>query len=230
MVQGPCHGAPIERRHRPRALAPEWHTALLVLLILLVALGGLLGIEAEVRAVRGESLVVGSYLPLCAVAASLAAYVSYAWPYGSLFSSLWGKRARGEIARDALVAAALFAVVLGVERVLQSSSPASSSALLPHTPAERLAWALTATLVGWSEELVYRGYLRRQLAAYCASDGLGNVAQALLFGVAHLEQGLGAALRIAGYGLLFGAVVRNRRHLLPAVLCHVALNLYAGLG
>jgi membrane protease YdiL (CAAX protease family) len=227
MLQGACHPAPLRSRERLQALAPAWHTALLIFLIASVALAGLLGLAPE-AAEPTRSRVLGSYLPLCVVGLGLTAYVSR-WGFGkNILASLWGRRARGRAASDGLLALGLFAFIISAEHLLGgASSPAS--ALLPQTPLERLAWIGVAIVVGFSEELVYRGYLRKQLGAFCSSAWLGNVAQALLFGVAHLEQGAHAAARIALYGLLLGAVAQWRRCLLPGAVAHVALDIHAGL-
>jgi membrane protease YdiL (CAAX protease family) len=227
MVQGACHAPPAEPRRRD-VLAPPWHLALLVFLICLVAAGGLLGIAPAAADPEGSRLV-GSYLPLSVAAGSLALYVSFPRFGASIFPALWGARPRAEVVRDVFVAGMLVAAVLGAEHLLTRGASEARSPLLPATVGERYAWLLVAALVAWSEELVYRGYLRRQLAAYAASWWLGNVAQAVLFGVAHLEQGVDAAARIGAYGLLFGVAAQRRRHLLPSVLAHVALNWYAGL-
>jgi membrane protease YdiL (CAAX protease family) len=83
-------------------------------------------------------------------------------------------------------------------------------------------------LIGWTEELVYRGYLRQQLTALSGSVVLGVLLQAFLFGVAHGEQGPWAVARFAAYGAAFGGVAARERTIVPCVLCHVVLDLYAG--
>ncbi|HEX7668488.1 MAG TPA: CPBP family intramembrane glutamic endopeptidase, partial [Polyangiaceae bacterium] len=78
--------------------------------------------------------------------------------------------------------------------------------------------------------VVYRGYLRTQLAAFTRSMPLAVVLQGLLFGIAHGEQGLAIATRVAVYGVGLGGLAAWRRSLLPGILCHVALDLTSGLG
>ena len=133
---------------------------------------------------------------------------------------------------DAGVGIALWMGVVGAgfvaARLFGASHP-DLEALLPSTGLERVAWAIVAILVGVTEELVYRGYLRVQLAALTRSAWLGVVLQALLFGVAHLNQGVRAAVEITLDGALFGAVAYWRRGLAPCIACHVATDLLAGL-
>jgi uncharacterized protein len=146
---------------------------------------------------------------------------------------LLGRRWRtaGRAFTDLACALAGFFVIMGVEfasaRLFVVGRNAAIAALLPSTGAERLTWIAVAVSVGFCEEVVYRGYLQTQLGAFTRSRVLGVVLQALLFGLAHLEQGPAAAARIAGYGLLFGALAQFRRSLLPGIACHVAVDLAA---
>ncbi|HEY0463966.1 MAG TPA: CPBP family intramembrane glutamic endopeptidase, partial [Polyangiaceae bacterium] len=61
------------------------------------------------------------------------------------------------------------------------------------------------------------------------SPALGLVLQALLFGLAHLEQGAGAASRIGAYGLVLGLLARRRASLVPGIVCHIGIDLASGL-
>jgi membrane protease YdiL (CAAX protease family) len=106
---------------------------------------------------------------------------------------------------------------------------ASVAAMLPRTWLDGLAWGLVSVSVGFCEEVVFRGYLQTQLTAFTGRVGVAMVLQAALFGVAHAEQGAAAMVRIALYGLAFGALARWRRSLLPGIVCHVWTNLASGL-
>ena len=79
------------------------------------------------------------------------------------------------------------------------------------------------------EEIVFRGYLQRQFAVLTGRPGVALVLQALLFGITHGEQGVGAVARVFAYGIGFGAIALWRRSLLPGVLCHVWTDLASGL-
>jgi membrane protease YdiL (CAAX protease family) len=106
---------------------------------------------------------------------------------------------------------------------------AAIAQLLPSTEAERLTWLVVAVSVGFCEEVVYRGYLQTQLAAFTRSRTLGVALQAALFGIAHLEQGPASALRIGAYGLVLGVLASARGSLLPGMLCHIGIDLASGL-
>lgn len=103
----------------------------------------------------------------------------------------------------------------------------AAHALLPTTASAHVAWFCVAALVGLSEELVYRGYLQRQLGAASGQPLVGIVAQALLFGIAHGEQGPWAVARFAAYAVALGGLAAARKSLVPGILCHVALDCYA---
>jgi membrane protease YdiL (CAAX protease family) len=103
------------------------------------------------------------------------------------------------------------------------------AALLPHGPLEQAAWLVLSLSVGLSEEVVFRGYLLTQLAGFTGRAAIANVLQALLFGLAHAEQGRGAMVRLATYGLAFGVLARWRRSLVPSILCHTWTNVASGL-
>lgn len=113
--------------------------------------------------------------------------------------------------------------MIGGELVFGSSS-GSALAILPRTGPERAVWIVLAAAVGFAEELVYRGYLVVQLRAFTRSSAAAVVLQALLFAVAHANQGAGAMLRFALYALAFGAVAVWRRSLVPTILCHVGID------
>jgi CAAX protease family protein len=223
--------------NRGATLAPRWHTAALVGLLLAVALTGTLlqryGAHSSALAApaRAESRIFAQYLPLLVVNWGLVLYTCWLFRGRNVLPDLLGRRWSnvGRAATDLGLGLGGVLVVMSVELVCARLFPvgrnAAIAALLPSTGAERLTWAFVALNVGFCEEVVYRGYLQTQLAAFTRSRALGVVMQAALFGVAHLEQGPATALRIALYGLLLGALAQLRQSLLPGIVCHVALDL-----
>jgi uncharacterized protein len=226
-------------------IAPWWHTAPLVALILAVAITGTLlqAGSAHGAAETGSRLVpnqpterlFGQYLPLLLVNWGLTLYVSRLFLERSILLELLGLRWHGaqRVAIDLALAGAMFALIDSFEALaayaLGTGRNAALSALLPSTEAERLTWLLVAVSVGFCEEVVYRGYLQRQLAAFTGRASFGIVLSALLFGIAHAEQGFASALRIALYGLALGVLARARGSLLPGIVCHVAIDLASAL-
>jgi membrane protease YdiL (CAAX protease family) len=177
-----------------------------------------------------------SYLPLLLVNVGLSIYVSRVGLGRSIYWELFGagRRAAGGALVDVACAAALAVGLIGAEKGLQMLSGSgvgvAGHALVPASHLARVSWLALAPIIGLSEELVYRGYLQRQLTALSGRLWFGVTLQALLFGIAHGEQGGSAVARFAVYGLALGWVAAARRTILPCVLCHVALDLAAGLG
>jgi membrane protease YdiL (CAAX protease family) len=94
---------------------------------------------------------------------------------------------------------------------------------------EGLLWGALSATAGFVEEVVYRGYLQRQFAAWTGRPRLALVLQAVVFGVTHGYQGVDACIRITVFGLLFGVVAAWRRSLRPGMMAHGLTDLVAGL-
>jgi len=245
MVQGACQStlagaattSSAAAAARPQ-LAPLWHTRALVLLLLSVAAtGSMLGQRLD-SLTSSAARPAERYVPLLIVNLALALYVARFGLARSSFSDLlWLTRKRpsaSSLLADAAWAAALAVSLFAAENLLQTwlGFPESVAAhgLVAESTSEQCGWLGLAVSIGFSEELVYRGYLQRQLALPSGQAWLGVALQALLFGIAHAEQGGQAVARFAAYGLGFGWVAARRRTLLPGIMAHVALDLCAGLG
>jgi hypothetical protein len=226
----------------PVPLAPRWHTAALVSLICAVALTGSLlasrGAAPAAAAAHGASGRLASvYLPMIVVQWSLLFYVCRIGRPRNALSSLLGARAQwsglGRASADVALGIAGWVLIKGFElawaRVIGAGDGASVVAILPSTGVERAAWAVVAISAGFCEEVVYRGYLQTQLTAFTGRASAGIALQALLFGVAHGNQGRSAIVRLALYGLAFGVLARRRQSLWPGVVCHVWTDLASGL-
>jgi membrane protease YdiL (CAAX protease family) len=240
-LRGACPRGPDDEK-----LAPAWHSARLIALMVAVAVAGTVlshvslardvaGAARALAAPPSASRVVTVYLPLLLVEWGLLFYVCRigraGWALRALLGPSWGVRQR--VPGDVAIALSGF-VLIEASALLAAhfeTAPASAlTAMLPHTPVERVAWMLVAVSAGFCEEVVYRGYLQLQLAAFTGRPLLAIALQALLFGMAHGEQGLASGVRVAVYGLLLGFVARWRRSLLPGILCHVAVDAFAVLG
>jgi len=215
-------------------LAPAWHTALLVLLIVSVAIVATwLGKDAmPALAPDGHRNKIASvYAPMMVTQWGLFFYVTRVARSENALPYLLG-RGRSPVVHVALAAGIWFFVEcaeLGYGRLFGSTGTDVARAMLPVTPAERLTWVAVSISAGFCEEVVYRGYIQAQLLLSTGSIALALVAQALLSGVAHADQGVAAAARFAAYGFAFGAVAFARRSLIPCILAHVGIDLTSGL-
>lgn len=219
-------------------VAPRWHTALLVGLYVLVAVVGTLlqrhgGAVGSLPGVRGRAAAV--YLPLLLVQWAMAFYVCRVGRAGSALRGLLGapwtdvRRALVDVSLAAAGWVAIKAIELGWSRLDAGGTAPSVTAMLPHTFSESLWWVAVSVSVGFCEELVFRGYLQTQFAAFTRRAWLAVALQAAIFGLAHAEQGPSSMARIALYGVGFGALARWRRSLAPGIVCHVWTDLASGL-
>ena len=222
-------------------IAPAWHTAALVALIVVVAAtGALLGHRAASAPAASAdpaswARLLAIYLPLLAVQAFLLVYVCRIGRPRSALGALLGRRwtSWSRALSDLSIALSTWAFIQlcerGWSRAIGATSSAAVVAMLPRSLAERIAWVLVSLCVGFTEEVVYRGYLQTQLTAFTRRAPLAVLIQAVLFGVAHGEQGPGAVVRLTVYGLAFGVIARARRSLLPGIVGHVWTNVASGL-
>ncbi len=217
-------------------LAPRWHTyALIALMVAVASVGVLLDRRgAAMSAPAATGRVAGVYLPMLLAQGGLLFYVCRVGRPRSALRELLGPQwaVANRLAADLASAALVGLIIEAVELTLGRSGIVPSAtivAILPRTGVERLVWGLVALTVGTCEEVVYRGYLQIQLQAFTGRPWVAIALQASLFGIAHGDQGLTTAARFALYGAALGALARWRRSLLPGIICHVALDLAAGL-
>lgn len=101
--------------------------------------------------------------------------------------------------------------------------------LLPKSTSESVVWIAVSIAAGVCEEIVYRGYLQRQLWSLTRSLPAALVLQSMIFGLGHIYQGWKPALVTAVYGLIFGLVAAGRRSIIPGAIAHAAVDIIGGL-
>jgi membrane protease YdiL (CAAX protease family) len=101
--------------------------------------------------------------------------------------------------------------------------------LAPANGIEIAAWGALCLIVGFSEELVFRGYLQQQGISLLHSAAAGAVFSATIFGAAHGYQGARGMFLIGIYGALFSVVALIRRNLFPGMLAHSWHDFATGL-
>jgi membrane protease YdiL (CAAX protease family) len=82
---------------------------------------------------------------------------------------------------------------------------------------------------GISEEIVFRGYLQRQLTALTGRTWLALLLQVTVFGIAHGYQGVQNCVAIALYGALFTLLALWRKSLRPGMIAHACTDIAGGL-
>jgi uncharacterized protein len=101
--------------------------------------------------------------------------------------------------------------------------------LAPANGMELAAWGFLCILVGFSEELVFRGYLQSQSISLLHRIPLSILLASLVFGLAHGYQGLRGICIITIYGALFSCLTLLRRNLFPGMLAHTWHDFATGL-
>jgi membrane protease YdiL (CAAX protease family) len=218
---------------RLRLAAPAWHTALVVILFVGLAVSGVM-----FKGSTGLSAPIPSHGPL---------YITLITAeIGLVFLVRFGLRRRGtpisEIvgpmdpsisawARDVAIAAALWAVWIGVAIAVTSlmhSSP-QISGLIPHGVTDGVLWVVLSTSAGIAEELAFRGYLLRQFRAMTGNVWVALLLQSALFSIAHGYEGLAGCVSIAVFGFLFGMAVIRTGNLRACMIAHAWADIAAGL-
>lgn len=109
------------------------------------------------------------------------------------------------------------------EQLKKSSSFAD---ILPVTVKEKKAWKYVSFTAGFTEEVLYRGFLIYALLYFMPniSIWLTLLLSALVFGLAHTYQGVGGVVRTGIIGLLFGMMYVTIGSILPLIVLHFLID------
>jgi len=101
------------------------------------------------------------------------------------------------------------------------------SFILPLNGVERTWWVFVALTAGICEEILYRGFLIHYFFAAPFHAGLAAavIIAALIFGSAHLYQGISGVISTAILGLLFSAIFLMTGTLLVPMVLHALIDL-----
>jgi len=218
-----------------RAVAPAWHTVVVLIVLLGFSLAGALGTNRMLTS--GAHGRVYTYLLVIAFEWVLVAFIWFgvsrrgvtmselvggSWPRPAVFFRDLG------IAVAFLIVCGL-GVVNGLGYLLKAAPPQVMRNVFPHGPTEIVLWLLMSLNAGFCEEVIFRGYLQRQLAALTQAAAGGIVLQGIAFGLGHGYQGWKLMLIISVYGVLFGLLARWRRSLRPGMITHFVQDGLGGL-
>lgn len=217
-----------------RPVAPTWHTLGLLLFLALIIYGGVRTHGTTTNAAPATKLVQ-LYLT---VMAGEWALVFYIWRgirrRGMTLRELLGGRWTDvrSIGRTAVVAVIFWFVWEGCARamhlLLGSSNTANVTAMLPHSSVQIALWCMVSCTAGFCEEVLYRGYLQRQFAAWTGSAAAAIAIQAIVFGASHGYQGTKQVVIISVLGALYGILAQWRRTLVPGIAAHIWSDIYGG--
>jgi uncharacterized protein len=258
LIDAPLAETPQLPPSAPRAVAPAWHTIVLVAVILLFSARG----ASQFSVPHGPINRLGTYGITAVAELLLLGWVLFGLrlkrtPLRSLLGS-FSLNLRSVVADIGF--AMLFWIgslaILGTLGIAWSSAEAevthhqpgphaaqsltpdpsqqqavrALAQLAPSNGQEIAAWVLLCLLVGFIEETVFRGYLQRQFTAWGrGSIGAGVLFSALVFGGAHAYQGARNMFLLAVFGALFSLLALYRRSLRACMLAHGWHDLIAGL-
>jgi uncharacterized protein len=235
MHEGPGEAIAEAKIGLTRAVAPWWHTALLVLLLVGTSLLGARAAHRDVAAAHHVGrYVVGigaewvllllTWLGLRLKRVPIAELLGFRRGLQALVEDL-GTAAVYWIA--ALVVLAMIGLALKAAGL--SAPQKTLMGIAPETPLELLLWVMLSMSAGFCEELVFRGYLLRQFASMGAGLWIGVVCSSLLFGVSHGYEGAAGMVAITAYGAMFCMLAILRRSLRPGMIAHAWHDIFSGV-
>jgi membrane protease YdiL (CAAX protease family) len=116
----------------------------------------------------------------------------------------------------------------GVNWLLGPSSAKTVDSLLPQSMLEILIWIGASLTAGICEEMVFRGYVQRQLHALSGSVVVAVLGQGLVFGLFHSYQGWKNVVVISVLGVLYGALAAWRGNLRVNIVTHAWTDVWEG--
>jgi uncharacterized protein len=131
------------------------------------------------------------------------------------------------------VVLAAVAMTLRLLRLMQAQKVVL--AIAPRNVWEAALWIALSITAGVVEEFVFRGYLLQQFSAVSSKLSIRNrlwvgvLISSLLFGAAHGYEGIGAMIAITLYGAMFAALTIQRRSLRAGMMAHAWHDAFTGI-
>lgn len=215
------------------AVAPVWHTVIVLLLVLGFSLAGALSQDATPVSDHGRT---AGYVLIMIFEWVTVAFIWFGIrrrgvTMADLIRGRWsGPKA---VVRDIGIAIG-FLIVAGVVLnglgfLLKVRPNQALRNLIPQSSTEVVVYLLLTATAGFCEEVIFRGYFQRQFSTMTRTTAGGIVLQGLIFGAAHGYQGWKFMLLIALFGCLFGLLALWRRSLRPGMIAHFMQDGVGGL-
>jgi hypothetical protein len=102
--------------------------------------------------------------------------------------------------------------------------------IYPKTAVQLYFFFLMLVSAGFTEEIIFRGYLLKQFRHFFKSDTVSILLQALLFSIAHgFDESMPGMLNKFLTGLLFGYIAYRTNRLMPTIVAHCGINAAAAI-
>lgn len=236
--------SPTLAKTRPTPIAPVWHTMVIVGLILLNSYGG------RVAAAPASTNPSGRLVVYATTFVIQLALVLFIW-FGirsrgvKMRELIGGRWAKPEdflidfgIAAGFWVISTLLRAGLAIAlHLVDISNPKGQlqqmkQAVGPVVPQSALELVMFLALVifaGIFEEIIFRGYLQRQIGGLARNIWIGVVLSAVAFGAGHGYQGARLMTVIGIYGAMFGVLAVLRKNLRPGMMAHAGQDAFSGI-
>lgn len=207
------------------AVAPPWHTLLVLGAVGVIALRGRL--EADhVRAALNPGRIAIYERTLLLEWLMLAFVLFGVWLKGSSVLTVLGDRwhSAREFFRDAGIGLLFLVATIVLTSAFGAHGDSANKFiqfLLPQGGRELAFWIALSITAGICEEALYRGYLQKQFAAYTRNVPAGIVLSAVAFGLSHSYQGAARASMIGVMGAMAGVLAYWRRSVRPGMIAHI---------
>ncbi len=216
-----------------RAVAPAWHTVIVLVVMLGLSLAGARSGNLPFVAAHGRA---AGYVLVMMVEWLTVAFIWYGVSrrgvrIGDLVGGRWARpvQALGDLAIAIGFLIVALVILNAVGYLLKAAPNQAIRNMLPHGPIEVVLYLMLTLTAGFCEELIFRGYLQRQFSAVTRASAGGIALQGIAFGAGHGYQGWKFMLVIAVFGVMFGLLAHWRRSLRPGMLAHFVQDGIGGL-
>jgi len=216
------------------AIAPAWHTIVVVLIML--AVSGLSAYSRGLAQLGHSQSHIGRYATAIVMEWVVVGFIWFGLRLRKqhlriLLGENWG--GARQIFRD-LGVAVLFLIVSNlvlslIGHLLKAVPNDAIRNLLPHTSSEIAVYFLLTVTAGICEEIIFRGYFQRQFSAWFKNAPVAVVLQGIIFGASHGYQGTKLMLVIVVFGTMFGMLAQWRHSLRPGMIAHFLQDFSGGV-
>jgi uncharacterized protein len=216
------------------AIAPVWHTV--VVMLIMLAVSGLSAYSRGLAQVGHSQSHIGRYATAIVMEWVVVGFIWFGLRLRKqhlriLLGENWG--GARQILRD-LGIAVLFLIVSNlvlslIGHLLKAAPNDAIRNLLPHTSSEIAVYFLLTMTAGICEEIIFRGYFQRQFSAWFKSAPAAVVLQGIIFGASHGYQGTKLMLVIVVFGTMFGMLAQWRHSLRPGMIAHFLQDFSGGV-